>query len=237
MTKAFITALLLVTAHAKAQPTSEDSLLTSGFTTYVKNIYNTERQSELPIYNGTFHYPYPASIEGIAYFNSNDWQVGRVVYNDIVYDNILMKYNMVADQLVVTNSETGSVFISLFNPRVKEFSFSGFKFILMDTTNPKSLPGGFYQVLAKGKVTLLAKKTKTIWEQIVDNSIYRKFDPHTKYYILKDGEYYHVKNKNTLLSLLKEKRGAVQGLLSQKSLNYRRETEKTLVTAVEFYNQ
>lgn len=236
MTKTFLPALLIVAVCTHAQQSSEDSLLTSGFTSYVNNIYNAQRENELPIYNGTFHYPYPSSIEGIAYFDSNDWQRGTVVYDGILYTDILMKYNMVADQLVVTNSETGSAFISLFNPRVKEFAFSGFKFILMDTVNT-SLPGGFYQVLAEGKVTLLAKKTKTIWEQIVDNAIYRKFDPHTKYYILKDGEYHYVKNKNTLLALLKEKRSAVQGFLSQKSLNYRRETEKTIVSAVEFYNQ
>jgi hypothetical protein len=226
----------LIIRDSYAQQLYDDSVVVAQSADYAKNIYNLQREDDLPIYNGIQHFPYSSAIDGIAYFQSDSWQKGTVIYENVFYNDILMKYDLVTDKLIVSNPK-GGIFISLFSPRIKEFGFSGFKFIRLEKSEKIPVSTGFYQVLAEGKATLLVKTIRTISEQIVDNAIYRKFEQTIRYYILKDGIYHPVSNKNGLLNVLKEKRKAVQDFISQKSRNYRKNTENTILAAVKFYNQ
>jgi hypothetical protein len=203
----------------------------------VLGFYNAARKDELPFFNGTQHYGYSPTIEGIAYYKYDNWQQGTVEYNGIVYSNVMMQYDLVTDKLVVQTA-TGNIFIALFSPRIKEFSFSGHKFIWLQKNDKPSPPEGFYEIMADAKATLLVRSAKIISEKIVDNTLQRKFEETKKYYILKDdGIYYQVSNKNSLLSILKEKRREVQNVISNRKLKYRKDAESMILAAVQIYNQ
>src|SRR6266404_950000 len=128
----FISLFLFAVYGLQAQKYFNDSAFTDAGTDYVKQLYFTKRAEELAIYNGINHEGYPSSIEGHAYFQSPDWQKGSVVYDRILYENIVMKYDLLKDQLIVRSKDRGGMFIGLFSPRVEEFSFSTFKFIRID---------------------------------------------------------------------------------------------------------
>lgn len=149
-----------------------------------------------------------------------------------------MKYDLVKDQLIVQSQETGGVNIALFSPRVKEFKFSGSTFIYFNKEkNKSSLPEGFYQRLAQGKLTAFAKSNKIITETIVGVTLYRKFEESKKYFILKNDQYYSIANKRDLLNVLREHRKEIQDLLSAQNLNFRTAPQATIIAAVELYNQ
>jgi hypothetical protein len=228
----FFIVFLSATCCVYAQQTYSDS---SASAELVKQMYAVQRGKELPLYNGIQYSPYNVTIEGIPFFRTTEWQKGSVLYEGIRYDNISMKYELVRDQLIITPDETGGMQIALFSPRVKEFSFSGDKFVRLD--NVPSLDRGFYQQLAGGKVTAFARKTRLIDEKAEITGMYRKFVDKTRYYILKNDKYYLIKNKSDLLSVLKEHKDGIQQLLATKDLNYRRNQEETITAAVEFYNQ
>lgn len=230
--------LLLINRGLHAQVHFTDSTAISTAENYLKNLYYSQKGIESSLFNGKFHYAYNPSIEGIPYFQSGDWQKGTVVYENIPYENILMKYDLVKDQLVVTSKESGSVNISLFSPRVKEFTFSGLTFIYFNKRQDKSsLPEGFYQQLIEGKVTAFAKSSKIITETIVGTTLYRKFEESKKYFIFKGGKYFYIANKNDLLSVLREHRKEIQDLLSAQGLNFRRNPQSAIISAVQLYNQ
>lgn len=203
---------------------------------YVKQLYYSSREKDLPLNNGTQHYPYSPTIEGTAYFLSDSWQKGSVEYEGVVYDNIQMNYDLVTDKLVIA-PEGKSIFISLFSPRITWFSYSGNRFLYLEKMEKTDPPTGFYHVLATGKVNLFARTTKVISEKIVDNALARKFEQTTRYYIQKEGIYYEVNNKNGLLNILKEQRNGIQGVIAKKKLKYRRDTENLILSAVQYYNQ
>ena len=209
--------------------------------TALKNIrafYNSERGVESAIYNGRLHYPYPSAIEGTAYFHSADWQIGNVIYDFIFYENISMKYDLVADQLIVTSNETTGASIALFSPRIKEFSFSGFRFVYLDEKKNRSdLPAGFYQLLVEGRINALSKTTRLISEKIEAGQMIGRFEEKRNYYILKDGQYHNIKTKTDLLNTLREHTKEVQNVLKTMKLNYRKKPLETLIAAAEFYNR
>jgi hypothetical protein len=131
---------LFTVYNLNAQQYAADSTSAKAGTDYAKQLYFAQRGEELAIYKGVHHVGYLASIEGHAYFQSPDWQKGSVLYDNILYENIIMKYDLYKDQLLVTPQEQGRMFIGLFSPRVAKFSFSGLNFIRIDISEEKTSP-------------------------------------------------------------------------------------------------
>jgi hypothetical protein len=231
-------ALFFLTGSLCAQQGYTDTSLLSPGIRHLRQVYDAQRGDESAVYNGIQHFPYSPAIEGIGYFRSTDWQKGSVVYEDILYTNIFMKYDEVKEELVVTPDEKGGLFVSLFSPRVKEFSFSGVKFIRLGMPGDgTSLPEGFYRQLAAGKVTAFVRVTKTIREIIEGTTITRKFEDKIRYYVLADGMYTPVRNTSDLLDAMKGHRKEIQRFLGDQKLKYRKNPEQTITAAVKFYNQ
>lgn len=228
---------ILISLLSFSQAIVVDSSFISPAEKYVLSFYNTVRKNELSLFNGTQHYGYSPTIEGIAYYKYDTWQTGTVEYDGIVYSNVMMKYDLVTDKLIVQTA-TGNIFIALYSPRVKWFNFSGHKFIWLQKKDKSSPREGFYEIMAEGRATLYVRSTKIILEQIINNTLQRKFEETTKYYILKeDGIYYQVSNKKSLLSILKEKRREVQDFISKRKLKYRIDAGSMIPEAVQIYNQ
>jgi len=237
MNRVFVALLMLTTFGVEAQENFADSaLLTKLHET--RKAYDKERGNQLAIYNGIQHYPYSPSIEGIAYFQADEWKKGSVVFSDISYEDIFMKYDLVTDQLIVTPNYDGGLFMALFSPRVKEFSFGGNRFVRLtrESTNGE-LADGFYQVLSSGKVTAIARTQKIIEEKVDITGISRWFEMKTRYYILKDGKYKPIRSKNDLTNSLKEHRREVNQALSNLKLKFRKNAEQNIIAATDAYNQ
>lgn len=230
--------LVLMAQGMFAQQYYNDSSLVSGAAAYTKFYYNQKRGNQSSIYNGLLHYSYSSDIQGNAYFLTDSFQRGTVVYENIVYENILMNYDVVTDQLVITANEQKSLPLSLFGPRVKEFSFSGLNFFYEDEKNDiaTSLPKGFYQELAKGRATAICKTTKIIYETIDNNGVLRKFEQQKRYYILKNSHSYFIKNRKDLLNILSDQKKRIQEFMRKEKLVFRKNKQRTISRVTEFYN-
>jgi hypothetical protein len=225
--------LAIYCLHAQQPDSMIDSRMVA-----TRHMYDAQRGRQSAVFNGLQHYPYSSMIEGIAYFQTADWRKGSVVFEDVQYDNIFMKYDLVTDQVIITADDNGGLFISLYSPRVKEFSFSGMKFVRFTKTNfGTGLPEGFYQELADGKVKAYTKTMKFIEEKVDITGISRKFEQKVRHYIFKDGKYHVIRNKKTLLSVLKEHKKEVQQYLSKLDVKYKNNPEQNITAAVNIYNQ
>lgn len=221
----------------RAQQQNTDTLLT-GSAGYAKHLYDGKRANESAIYTGVQFYPYSPTIEGIAFFDNPEWQTGWVIYDHVRYDSIVMKLDLVKEQVVVSPDRQGGLYISLFSPRVSQFVIGGMKFLRLGVPGDGTgLPEGFYQVLAQGKLTAYARKTKYIFERVIDRSIVRSFESVFKYYVLKDGIYHHIRKADDLFDLVKDRKKEVQKALSSKGIKFRKNPEGAIITAIELYNK
>lgn len=233
-----IIGFLVMTGCLRAQQIFGDSALFVRAINDAKNRYDMQMAGESAIYNGIRVYPYPPEIEGTAFFQSPDFQKATIVYGDVMYNNISMKYDLVKDEVVVSPEDKTWLLISLFSPRVSEFSFGTYKFVhLRQSDNLSSLTNGFYEVIAEGKVTAFVRHKKSIYKKVVDNYLYQRFDEKIRYYLLKTGVYFSVRNANDLFDVVREHKKEVKQFLSQNKLKFRRNPGKTIYAAVELYNR
>lgn len=237
MNRVFVAILLLTTCGVQAQENIADSALLSKLHD-TRRAYDKERGNQLAVFNGIQHYPYSPAIEGIAYYQADEWKKGSVIFSDILYEDIFMKFDLVTDQLIVTPNFDGGLFIALFSPRVKEFTFGGNRFVRLtrESTNGE-MSDGFYQVLSSGKVTAFARMQKFIEEKVDITGISRWFEDKNRYYMLKDGKYNLIRNKNDLTNLLKEHRKEANQAMSNLKMKYRKNEKQNIVAATDAYNQ
>jgi len=149
-----------------------------------------------------------------------------------------MKYDLLTDQVVVVSKERASVPLSLYSPRVKEFSFAGLKFVYSNELNGlASLKEGIYQELVKGGASAYCRSEKTIWERINGDRLQRSFEEKKKYYIVKDNRSHLITKKKDLLNALKDQKKVVQDALKNKKKKFRKNMEELIIAATESYNK
>jgi hypothetical protein len=218
--------LALSSGMARAQQFFPDTAASGMAVTHAIQSYHDFMGPQSLVYNGKEHSDYQP-MTGHPYFAMEGVQKGSVIYDGMLYNDLPLLYDLVRDQLVVFNF-TGDQ-ISLSTEKIKEFSLPGHRFLHINS--------GYYDLLSSGAVTLLAKRVKTIEESIVDLQIVYTAVEKDHYYIVRGGVYYSLGNLNSLLAILKDKKKEIRQDLRKKKIRYRKEPERALVAAVQYYNQ
>ena len=236
MQKLFLTFFTCLSLTTYSQSFVIDSSRYSGAVGAAVSAYHLSMDKESALYNGPEHIGYDPKMIGSAYFGSNDWQTGSVYYDGILYRNVPMKYDEVLDKVVVQHFNI--IFkLELFSNKVKWFDIAGHTFINIHSDSASTVKPGFYDLLASGNVTVLAKRTKIIAEFIEGNEVKRRIDEKDLYYAVKGNTYYTLSNKRSLLKVLNDRRKEVQQYLRKNKIKFKRKSEYAIVKAVEYYNQ
>jgi hypothetical protein len=226
---------LLIAIHTLSQTSLPVRNLDNQNLSEVLQNYQQTLGLSIPLYNGMVHVGYSSSIAGNPYFFSTDWVIGKIQFEDITYENIQLKYDVFADQVIVKHP--AGFGIILYSPRIQFFDIAGAHFIYFDgKKHNEMLPSGFYQVLANGKIELLAKRAKKINEKITSKVEQQYYDV-DRHYIIKDNHAYPVGNLKSVLKLLPERKKDIKDFIKKNRYKYRRNTEFTLTKIVTFYNQ
>lgn len=194
--------------------------------------FNTSAQS-LRLYNGVEHTGYPG-VKGDAYYLTREWKNGSVVYDGIFYKDVPMLYDIYKDQVIVKH-ENEVFIIGLVSSKVRSFTIDGHRFTRLEANAlPAGMLPGFYEVLAQGQMTVLARRSKWRREYITTVMEY-EFMPRNQYFVLKEGNYTPIRSDGNLMELFGSARVQVKQHLRKEGLRYKRSPEQTIVGAVAFY--
>lgn len=184
-----------------------------------------------PIRKGTYE-----NINGSPYLR-DEYSVGKVVLaNGDMYENVLLRYDQVADQLMFKTKEGKE--LELVQP-VQQFSLTeGDKPVFRSGFAPvdNNTSTSFYQVLVDGKVKLLKKSHKAIREEKAYGTatVNKNIIEYTNYFVAVDGNTHKVKNEKSLLEALPGKEAEVAAYVKQNKLKLK--NEQDMVQLVKYYN-
>ncbi len=98
-------------------------------------------------------------------------------------------------------------------------------------------PGFYEQLFSSREIKFLAKRGKYIQETSSQAGIALKADDKNNYFIIKNGLFHRIRNKNSLMNLLKDKRNEMQKFIANNNLRFRRNFEEDALKAVRYYEQ
>ena len=189
----------------------------------------------LPLYNGKAEENYQPFTKGNPYFISPNWQYGSVSFEGVHYKDVWLRYDEVKDNLIIQHPEY-RLTIYLFSPRVQYFTLLGSTFVYISASDKSLMKSGFYQLVASGKLTILAKREKVIEEVIIMNVLERNVMEKITYYAMLNGSYYRIQKLNEILKLLNINQHDIRIAFKTKHLKFRKDPEKSLLQISEIYN-
>lgn len=209
-----------------------NSGITNALQTYHALLY-----PETALYNGREYNDYNYSFSnGTPYFVADSMTLGSVTYDSILFENVLMKYNIVAEQLVI--ADPSFVYhIALDSKHVNSFNLLHTDFVNVTADSDKTIRAGYYMVLYGGATTVFKKLRKRIDEKTtITQGITRVVYESNTYYIKKNGSYYSVSRKKQLLGLFAEHKKELQQYLRNNKLNIKRDKDLALIGIAAWYD-
>ncbi|MCW3087069.1 MAG: hypothetical protein JWQ78_455 [Sediminibacterium sp.] len=233
--------MVLSMGKLQAQLSASDSIARA------TSIYHSIRQYHAflapasALYNGPQYVEYTHTLRvGHPFFQSPDFSEGTILYDNILYEKVPLKYDLVKNKVVIPDV-TGNLRVTLFNEKIATFNLLNHTFLHLPKDSAKNsvISGGFYDLLYNGRsVVLLKKETKKILEELnAYDGVKRSIEDMSDYYIKKNGVYYRVGSKGSVLAVLSDKKAAIRQLIRQKKFKFRGDRDNVLTSIVAFYDK
>ena len=164
-------------------------------------------QTNSGIFDGVEYYErYPVRNEKHKFFKNADFKIGSVVYDRHPFLNLLLKYDVYGDELLVQNSEVlGSPVTQLYKEKIATFSIEKHDFVHLNASTEKNEPvTGFFELLQNDTNLKLLKKHRKKMIKKTDEGVYYEFKDDPWYLLQKKEAYYKLKNEKSILTIYPE---------------------------------
>lgn len=220
-----------------AQGTASDSSFYQKALVNTMAVYHQSFGDQSALYNGSRYGEYLYKFkEGDPYFYSPAPVAGTVIYDGIKYDNILMRYDEIRDELIINDQGNR---IQLLKEKVQYFNLytADFIHIKKDSLVNNFISSGFYNLLYKGKICLLKKEIKTSRDELsIGTELQISIERNDYYYIKKDNKFYPIKNKGNLFNVFEDKKSEVQQFIKANDLSFKRDRQNMLTKTTAYYD-
>jgi hypothetical protein len=226
--------LTITPVRAQQQPDSTVIDQTSAFNHSVLQRLGPDSR----LYNGHEYIGHGALAQGFPLFETDTFAMGSLSYDGALYSNIPMEYDLVLDEVVISDY-TGKSLISLIDNKVNYFSFGAHRFRFLDPEHSGLLlpKAGFYEELYSApSLTLLARREKRLLFPSNAEDLAKYIQVNTWFLVI-GGRTFKVDNETALLEALHDKKSLLKKYIQSNSLRFKKQFEKALIQTVTYYHQ
>lgn len=216
------------------QPAPDTTFLTSAKENQVR-LYTEFMHGQTRLNNGSEYRDYLSRNDEHPYFGIDDWEYGAIIYDEEIYENVPMFYDLSRDKVITEHSLNGGK-LELISEKIKFFSLGKHTFVRLNADESKVISAGFYERLYDGKTKVYMKWEKSLQEKVESNNIIFNFDEKKRVYILKDGIYYPVRNKKSVLEVFKDRKQEVKAFINKNGIFERSDRENAIARVAAFYD-
>lgn len=237
---AALIALMTVSAARAQAPLPLDTVINSTAYQAVQQYHRFIGHSA-PIYNGPAYLVYDHLLfSGHPYFQTVGFHNGYIMYDNILYENVPLKFDVVKDN-IVTSEPAGVLQFSLFNEKIRYFNVMGHTFVRIVRDSTHDVSTGFYDELYRGShVNLYRKDFKKIWDDLSASDaggIRRIVDSSSTYYVNMNNSFHSVAGRKQLLNVFKDKRPEIRQFIRKNKFKFRRDDrESSMIRTVAYYD-
>ena len=225
-------AALFSTLVSSAQVAASDTVLTPPAPVY--SFYRSSIGGSSLLYNGSEYIGSYPGTKGSPFFGADDFTKGILSLDGVIYDNVVMAYDLISDELTIKGYQNLS--IKLPQEKVDSFQIEGHLFIrLQGNDSISGLPGGYYDRVYHGAASILVKRKKVVQHGSSAEEYYR-ITPYNDYYIIRAGKAYRINRKRTLQEAFSDHLQEMKAFWRRNKLNFRKNPEEMLVASAGHYS-
>ena len=228
---------MLVSQYAVGQATGADSLFVQAARSQAIRHYEQTLQPQAHVYEGDQYINHDPRIKIHPYYLVDSLLTGTVVYRGVAYRDVAMIYDIVRDELVV-QPPGGGYRLRLRTDKIAQFSLGHHQFTRLVGDSLAGVRTGFYEVIYPGRVKALAKRQKTVHEDISGGSYKADYLTQDRYIIQKEGVFYPVKTRRSVLALFPDQTRALRKYLRTNHLTFKEEQRgQTIAQLTQQYDE
>ncbi len=168
-------------------------------------------KENLDINNGTLNNnPYKTIGYESMYYNNDDYQSGTLNYENQIYFDVYLKYDLYNDQLIINPSGLNKkIGINLNSSKVASFTIGGKHFVKIDKKDSlkPEVPTGYYEeIKIAPDFIFYIKHHKEIRKKISDNGVYYNFTSNNLFFIKYLNKISKIERKKDILKLFPEQK-------------------------------
>ncbi|MBD2757329.1 hypothetical protein [Spirosoma validum] len=194
-------------------------------------LYERTVKMQAHVYEGNQYINHDPRIKIHPYYVVDSLQVGTVVYKGIQYRDVAMIYDIVRDELVV-QPPGGGYRLRLETDKISAFSLGPHRFARIVGDSVAGIRTGFYEIIYNGKAKALAKRLKTIHEDISGGTYKGDYLQKDRYIIQKDGAFYEVKSKRSVLNLFPDQAKELRKYARANRLKFNDEKREVAISRI-----
>jgi len=198
--------------------------------------YLQSAKSQSALYYGVQQEPYPRTSNH-PYLKDMLYTKGRLSYNNILYPEVLLRFDLFRNELIVTSP--GYKDVVLYPESVDFAELHGQHIIYFRSDGLPGAPStGYYFVLYEGNCTVLEKHTALLTSHSGSRaSDLPYYDFRKIFYLYKDGVFHTIRNRNGLLKVLHPYKKELKRFIAAQRLNYRQYPDIFIFMTVSEYEK
>jgi len=197
--------------------------------------YMTEIKDLSVIYNGKEEILSGVITTNHSYLVTDEFTPAILWYNQTGYNDILMRYDLSRDELIVRKPDTYKGII-LEKEKVNSVFLNGYWIVVSESLPWVNKPGGNYLLLlSDGDYPVIKKNSAVIEKKVDKNRVISSYNLRESLYICINNVCYPVKNKGSVLKLFPDKKKELEAYIKQHKLNFGAQREQSIVSIVEYY--
>ncbi len=198
--------------------------------------YDTYFENQSRLYNGSQYREPVQTNDTHPFFPHDDWQRADIEYDGLVFKDVDVLYDVHTDKLVIEYFNGNMV--ELIRDKVKGFTIGSRVYRNFGVDRDPTLPwAGFYEVLLDGEFQCLARRSKEAVQSIEDMTVEITYRDKTAYFVRRDGVYYPVRSKRSLLKLFIDEKSALRHYIKRDRISFKRDPDTALVKVVKRYKE
>ena len=189
------------------------------------------------IYNGRAEDLYHLSYTNHPYLGPDDFSVGTLCHSDIIYTNVMIRYDMHRGNLLVKNGQS-AIAIELDKEKVNWAAFNGYKIVAAKEVDWENVPDSHFLILLhEGTYPIMKISASFSRDKVSNQTVEHYFEFKNRYYICVNGVCFPLKNKKSLLNHFADKRRELDQYAKQIMLDFRKNPEVAYVELVKHYER
>ena len=187
------------------------------------------------LYNGTEYTSAYRGILGSPLFEAEDFEIGLISYNGVLYGNIRLKYDLVSNEVIIKGFQNENISLTL--ERIDSFSIMKHLFIRIraDSAGGYERPH-FYELMYAGKNARFLVERKKVIKKALHAEDASSFLTYNIYYVVKGNVLYPITNKKSLIRLLGGG-NVMKNFLKNNKINLKKDAVNSIKKVVAFYDQ
>lgn len=201
-----------------------------------QNYYQQYMGAEAPLFNGALYVDYTHTVSGSLPFwnNTRDFVKGSILFNNILYTDVLINYDVYKDKLLIQHP----VNYKIFEVQLKDitwFDLASYRFTAIHTPE-KGLRPGFYEVVYSGRNSAVyGRHSKELSQDLSENTARHSLTGKCVYYVYRGGQSFKITTIKSLLQAYKN--DEIKNYIKSSKLNVKKDMQTVLKSVAMYYDQ